>query len=293
MFKIKMAEANNVFLGNVSEANNVFLGNVSFQNFLLFIFIVILTFVLGSLLNILITRFLKEKVKPVIYKTISKIAMYGVYALGLYFAFVKIISFNIPAGLAALGILGIALLLPAVPVLQNIAAGIVITLERPFREEDIVEIDGTLCKVKDIMLRKTRLRSLDGKIIIVPNLSFITSNIINYSKGEFIKVVLDVDITLDSNKEKTAEILKKICYDNPNILPNVPKKKLNFITQFFALPRNLKILNPKVMVKSVNKEKISLEVWFWIWDILMKEHIISSFYKKLIEEFKKEKIKFG
>ncbi len=286
----------------MAEINGTFIGNVSFQNFVLFIFVVIFTFVLGSFLNTLIIRFLKDKVEhPFIYKTLSKIVMYGIYAFGLYISFVKIIHLNIPAGLAALGILGIAIFLPMVPILQSIAAGLVLSLERPFKEEDIIEIDGKLCKVKDIMLRKTRLRSLDGKIIIVPNISFITGTpIINYTKGEFIKVVLCFDITPKSDREKATETIKKICSDSANILPNVPEKKIDKITKifeipknFFKIPRNIKALTPQILIKSVNKDKISLEVWFWIWDITMKEKIVSFFYKNLIEEFGKENIKFG
>jgi len=236
------------------EINGTFIGDVSFQNFLLFIFVVIFTFILGSILNVLIIKFLKDKVEhPFIYKTLSKVAMYGIYFFGLYLAFSKILHFNVPAGLAAIGILGIAMLLPMVPILQNIAAGAVIALERPFKEEDIIEIEGRLCKVKDIMLRKTKLRSLDGKIVIIPNILFITSTpIINYTKGEFIKVIVSVNITMNSDKGKAIEIIKKICSDNPNILPNVPEKKINKITKifeiprnFFAIPRNIKALTPR------------------------------------------------
>ena len=59
------------------------------------------------------------------------------------------------------------------------------------------------------------------------------------------------------------------------------------------IPRNIKALSPQVMIKSASKDKIGLEVWFWIWNILMKENIISSFYEELIKEFNKEGIKFG
>ena len=283
----------------MAEINGTFIGDASFQNFILFIFVVIATFVLGGLLNFMIIRFLKDKVEyPFIYKSLSKIVMYGVYALGLYVAFGKILHFNIPAGLAAIGVFGIAMLLPMVPILQNIVAGIVLSLERPFKEEDIVEINGNLCKVKDIMLRKTRFRALDGKIVIVPNLLFVTSMpIVNYTKGEFIKVALNIDIMPDSDKNKAIEAIQKICTENPNILPNITEKKINKIFEiprnFFTIPKNIKALTPQVLIKNASKEKISLEVWFWIWDITMKEKITSSFYQKLIEEFKQEKINFG
>lgn len=282
-------------------ANETFIGDVSLQNFLLFIFIVIITFVAGGLLNRLIIKLLKDKVSTFVYQSLSKIVMYGVYAFGLYFASQKIINFDIPAALTALGILGLGLIFTTLPLLQNIAAGIVITLGRPFKEDDIVEINGILSKVDEVMLSTTRFKSLDGKLIIVPNVVFITSTpIINYSQGEFIRVTLNIDITTRSDKDKTIKIIEKICHDNPKILPNVPEKKLNRIMKiievpknFFTIQKNIKALTPTVMIKSVDKERITLEVWFWIWDILMKEKTISSFYERLMEEFKKEKVKYG
>jgi len=283
------------------SVNQFFIGDVPLQNFLLFILIIIITFVVGGLLNRLIIRFLKEKVSPGIYQTLSKLVMYGVYIFGLYFAFNKIIDFNIPAALTALGILGLGLLFTTLPLLQNISAGVVISLQRPFKEDDIVEMNGIICKVDDVMLSKTRLRALDGRIIIVPNSIFMTGiPIINYSQGEFIKVVLSFDVTYLIEKDKAIKIIEKICHENAYILPNVPEKKLNRITKileipknFFTIQQNIKSLTPQVFIKGVNKEKINLEVWFWIWDILMKEKTISSFYENLMKEFKGEKIKFA
>ena len=286
----------------MAEINGTFIGNVPFHSFILFIFVVILTFALGGLLNVLIIRFLKGKVEhPFVYKTLSKIVMYGVYALGLYVAFGKILHFNIPAGLAAIGVLGIAMLLPLVPILQNIAAGIVLSLERPFMEEEVIEVNGILCKVKDIMLRKTRLRALDGRIITLPNLVFMTTMpTINYSRGEFIKVTVNIDLSSDSDKSKAKQIIEKVCAENQNILPHIPEKKLTRVIKifevpknFFAIPKNIKNLTPKIMTKSVNKDKVSLEVWFWIWDITMKEKVVSSFYDELQDDFKEANIKFG
>ena len=275
-----------------ANANN-FIGAVSLQNFLLFIFVIIVTIILGNIVKIIIARLLKAKKQPVFYKTVSRLAMYVIYLLGFYFAFQRILNFNIPAVLAALGILGITLLLTMLPVLQNVFAGIVLALERPFKENEIVEIDGTVCLVKDITLRKTVLRSLDGKLITVSNIKFITDKVVNYSKGEFIRVDLSIDLKNDLNYQKAIEIINKILHEEPNILPHVPKKEVNLIEKIFAMPKNLAVLEPKIFIKSVDKDKISLQVWFWIWDILRKEKIVSSFYESLLLEFKNNKIGFG
>ena len=42
----------------------------------------------------------------------------------------------------------------------------------PFKEDDIVEVNDTLCKVKNVMLRKTSFRALDGKIITMLRTKF-------------------------------------------------------------------------------------------------------------------------
>jgi small-conductance mechanosensitive channel len=151
------------------------------------------------------------------------------------------------------------------------------------------------------MLRKTRLRALDGRIITVSNLVFITTTpVINYSKGEFIKVEVNTSISSSSDLPKAREIITRICSKNPNILPNIPQRSITSVTKFleipknfFTVPKNIKDLTPSVIVKSVGKEKVDLQVWFWIWDVLMKKKIVSSFYEELIKEFEQNKIKFG
>ena len=279
---------------------NAFIGEITLRQIVLLLLVLIFSFIIGSLLNFIIIKYLKDRTSPFIYKTLSKIFMYGSYAAGFYFSF-KLLNFDLTASLAALGILGVLIVLPMSPILQNMVAGFVISIERPFREEDVIDYNGTLCRVKDIMLRKTKLRAFDGRIIILPNIIFMnTAPIINYSRGEFIKVTLNVDISQDSDKAKAKEIIGKICSENHSILPHIPEKKINNIINifevpknFFMIPKNIKNLAPRVLTKSIAKDKVSLEVWFWIWDITMKERIVSSFYDELQDDFKEAGIKFG
>ena len=270
-----------------------FIGEGSLQNFLLFIFVILLTFIASNIVSRLLQKALRQKFSPIVLKSLSKISTYTIYFLGFYFAFQKILDFNITAFLAALGILGITLLLTMLPILQNFFAGLVISVERPFKEEDIVEIDGIIGIVKDITLIKTVIRSLEGKLLIVPNMRFVTGNVANYSKGEFIKIDLRINVKNDSNYKKAIDLINKILHENPNVLPNVPKRELSVIEKFFVMPKNPKVLEPLIFVKNADKDKITLQVWFWIWDILKNEKIVSDFYEKLMLEFKNDRIYFG
>jgi len=276
----------------VLNTNDV-VGTASLQRILLFIFVIILSIIAGNILKILIIKVLKKRASPVVYKAISRVTMYAVYLFGFYFAFQKILNFNVPAFLAALGILGITLLLTMLPVLQNIFAGIVLSIERLIKENDVVEVDGTTCIVKDIMLRKTVLRSLDGKLITLPNMNLVTGKVVNCSSGEFIRVELSISIRNDPNYKAVIESIDKILLEDPRVLPHIPKKEMNVIEKLFSMPKNLDALKPQIFIKKIENGIITLQVWFWIWDILKKEIIVSNFYESVLIEFKRNKISFG
>ena len=148
---------------------------------------------------------------------------------------------------------------------------------------------------------KTKLRSLEGEMIIVPNILFITSSpIINYTSGEFIKIKLPIMIDSKSDYIKVKQIIEKICLENNQILPNIPQKKISTIEKifsiqekFFETKRNIEKLKPYVIITSLNRDSIGLEVCFWIWDIAQKDKIISSFYDSVLNQFKENKIILG
>ena len=285
----------------VPLGQNQFIGDVNFPTFLLFLFVIIFTFIVGGIINMLIIRLFKGKVKPQVVKPFSRMLMYSVYVVGIYIAFSQIIHFNVTASLAALGILGIAIVLPMVPVLQNIASGIILSFERPFQEDDIIEFDKELAIVKDVMLRKTTLRTIDGRIVTVPNLIFMTSTpIMNYSKGEFIRIKVKFNTSPDADIDIVKALVHKICSEDSNILPHLPEKRLDMLTKLLEIPthffksgKNIKELTPKIFITEISKEFIAFEAWFWIWDVMIRNKISSDFLEKLQEEFKKANIGFG
>lgn len=82
-----------------------------------------------------------------------------------------------------IGLSGLALSLAARDIIADFIAGLIILVSRPFRISDRIEIKqvGTWGDVTDIGLRTTSIRTLDNRMVIVPN-SIISSNeIINYT----------------------------------------------------------------------------------------------------------------
>jgi len=274
--------------------------DITLANMALFFEIVLATFLLSWLVHLLIIAFFRDRVEKSTYRMFSRISTYLIFVLGISFALNNILQFRLGATLATLGILGGLLILPFIPVLQSVAAGVVIAIERSFKEEDVIEMNGKLCIVKDINLRKTSLRSLNGEIFYVPNVKFMTEPIVNFTAGEFIKVVQSIEFPLNIDFEKIKLIIEGVCLNNQNILPNIPQKKISSLEKLFSIPKNFfsskkntEKLRPKIFIKNIYQNKITLEVWFWIWDVKLRENIISGFFEDVMNRCKKDKIKLS
>jgi small-conductance mechanosensitive channel len=77
------------------------------------------------------------------------------------------------------GIFSLAIGLAFQDLLRNILAGIFILLEKPFRIGDHVAIGDCEGVVQTIALRTTALRTGDGRLAVMPNLTVFTSVILN------------------------------------------------------------------------------------------------------------------
>lgn len=77
-------------------------------------------------------------------------------------------------------------------------------LEKPFYRGDVIDISGVQGKVEDISIRSTRVKTIDGKVITVPNSTFTTNSVINYSKSGRLQV--KIQITFPPDNEAFVEL---------------------------------------------------------------------------------------
>jgi MscS family membrane protein len=113
--------------------------------------------------------------------------------------------------LAGLGIGGLALALAAQDTLKNFFGSIVIFVDKPFQVGDRVMIDGFDGPVEEVGLRSTKIRTLDGYLVTVPNGELANKTISNIGKRPYIKRVANITITYDTPPEmvyRALEIIK-------------------------------------------------------------------------------------
>ena len=84
--------------------------------------------------------------------------------------------------LTSFSVVGLVIGLSLQDILKNFFAGVWVLVERPFRIGDTIEVTGYSGNVEEISFRTTQLRTDDGREVIVPNGTFMTSAVVNLTR---------------------------------------------------------------------------------------------------------------
>jgi len=285
---------------NPMVGDKILIGNVSLEYFLIFIFIFLLTVVVGNISYALMRRLFDDKLSLRNSKLIARVIEYTLYILGFYYGVRYVLNLDLNALIASLGIFSIAVAFGSQQIIQNFIAGLLISVGRPIQLDDWVEIGDTgISNIKDIKLTRTVLRNKDGKLFYVPNSLLISTIIINYTKSGFVEIPVPLTIPYTCDIEKVKNIIKEVAHGHRKILPNVSRVEQNIISKLIELS-NIRILfkdkldmsmfEPRVLISDISDSKTTLSVRIWIREIDKKDEIISEFLEKLLEKFKEEKI---
>ena len=104
--------------------------------------------------------------------------------------------------LAGLGIGGVALAFAARETVSNLLGGAILLADRPFKRNDLVELDGKLATIETVGLRSTRLRTLDDTLLVVPNSRLSDQPIANWGVRRRRRFVMTVGVTYDTPPDK-------------------------------------------------------------------------------------------
>ncbi|MDB6144065.1 MAG: kefA 1 [Pseudomonas sp.] len=104
-------------------------------------------------------------------------------------------------------------------IFANFISGIMILFERPVRIGDTITIGNLSGTVSKIRIRATTITDFDRKDIIVPNKTFITGQLINWSLTDTVtRVTLKLGVDYGSDLDLVRTLLLKAAQDNPRVL---------------------------------------------------------------------------
>jgi len=127
-----------------------------------------------------------------------------------FFALVLIlreVGVDTTAILAGAGVVGIAVGFGAQTLIRDILTGLFLVFEDSLSVGDTVQIGDTTGTVEEIGLRVTRIRTLSGALVTIPNGEI--SRIVNYNRG-FSRAVVEVSVAYEADIDRASEVLQKV-----------------------------------------------------------------------------------
>ncbi|MBL8968398.1 MAG: mechanosensitive ion channel family protein [Spirochaetaceae bacterium] len=127
---------------------------------------------------------LDDQLLPIVRKAIKVI----VWGIALLMGF-KNAGYDVGAIMAGFGIGGAAIAFAAKDTLSNFFGSVAVFVDKPFKIGDRIKIAGVDGSVVDIGIRTSRIKTLDNRIVTIPNSTFASSPIENVSSEPSTKVV--------------------------------------------------------------------------------------------------------
>lgn len=104
-------------------------------------------------------------------------------------------------------------------IFANFISGLIILFERPVRIGDTVTIGNLSGTVSRIQIRATTITDFDRKEIIVPNKTFVTGQLINWSLTDTVtRVTIKLGVSYDADLDTVRELLFKVADENERVL---------------------------------------------------------------------------
>ncbi|HEY0975881.1 MAG TPA: mechanosensitive ion channel family protein [Flavobacteriales bacterium] len=131
------------------------------------------------------------------------------------------VGYDVSALIAGIGISGLALAMAAKDTVANLFGGVTVFADRPFTIGDRIRIGGYDGTVMSIGMRSTRIRTLEGPVVVVPNFKFTDTILENISEEKDRRVRLELGLTYDTtpqDMERAMALLSQIVHEQGQYL---------------------------------------------------------------------------
>ena len=179
--------------------------------------------------------------------------------------------------IAGLGIGSLAIALAAQDSLKNFFGSLIIFTDKPFEMGDRIVVDGHDGPVEEVGLRSTKIRTLDGHLVTVPNGELANKTIQNIGKRPFIRRIANITVTYDTSSEKldrALDILKELLDNHEGMSEDFP---------------------PRVFFNEFNDTSLNIIVIYWYFPPAYFDYLAftEKFNKEVFRRFNEEGIDFA
>jgi len=191
----------------------------------------------------------------------------------------NILGANVKSLLLGAGVGGIAIALAAKDTIANFFGSVTIFADRPFQMNELVRIGEHLGPVEEVGFRSTRIRTLQGHLVTIPNSVIANSTVENLGKRPFIRRTSNITITYGSGHKKAkraVEVIKEVLADVPEVNTDPDRP-------------------PRVYFSDFNDWSLNIYMSYWVKpaDYWLYHEVNERVNLELMKRFEAEQIEFA
>lgn len=138
----------------------------------------------------------------------------------IFLLLLQVVGINLTALAVFGGALGVGLGFGLQQIAANFVSGIIILLDRSVTIGDFIQLeDGRSGTIRELSMRSAILETYDGKDIMVPNESFITTSFTNWTHyNQKQRYPIEFQVAYDTDLDKLFAILRDVVSSHPRVL---------------------------------------------------------------------------
>ncbi len=217
--------------------------------------------------------------KPISFVTDSKLVLLVarrgistlIILLGLYL-FLRLAGLTefAVAVMSGTGLIGLILGFAFRDIAENFIASLLLSVQRPFKIDDVIEVDGRLGVIKKVTARATTLVDYDGNHIQIPNATVYKNTIKNLTANPKMRGKVEIGIGYDNDIRSAQTLALNIINQQAVVLSDPPAQ---------------------VLIKNLGSSTINFILYFWVNG---QQHsplkVSSQIMRELVNEFTEQKI---
>jgi len=221
----------------------------------------------------------KTKLDDMLVPVIRKSIRITIAIISAIYIIDNIFHQNIRSILLGAGVGGIAIALAAKDTIANFFGSITIFADKPFQIDELVRINDYYGPIEEVGFRSTKIRTLEGHLVTIPNSIVANANIENVGQRPFIRRTSGITITYDSGSDKTQKAVDII----KDVLANVDEINQD--------PDHL----PRVYFSDFNDCSLNIYMSYWVvpTDYWVYMEINEKVNFEIMKRFEAEKIEFA
>jgi len=199
-------------------------------------------------------------------------------------------SLNVPLGSLALlgGALSFGIGFGLQRIFANLISGVILLMDRSIKPGDVIEVDNTYGRVTSLGLRYTSVVTRDQKEHLIPNESFVTGKVVNWSFTDpVVRIKHKIGVAYHSDVHKAIELTVEAAKSIDRVLTDPP-----VVCQLREFADSAVILEVRFWIKDYHNGVVNLssKVMLAILDSFHKNNIDFPFPQRDVNLSSKQPI---